>query len=55
MTVEERKQKINNYLEQLEKEIETLKENISELKEKLEKAKTHYDIEMLMHFYKKND
>lgn len=55
MTVEERKQKINSYLEQLEEEIETLKENISEFKEKLEKAQTHYDIEMLMHPDKKND
>lgn len=55
MTIEERKQFINNYLDQLEKEIETLKENISEFKENLEKAQTHYDIEMLMHPDKKND
>ena len=32
MTIEERKQDLKSYLEQLEEEIETLKENISEVK-----------------------
>ena len=50
MTIEERKQFINNYLEQLEEEIETLKENISEFRGKLEKAKTDDDFEMLKYF-----
>ena len=40
MTIEEKKQAMNCYLDQLEEEIETLKENISEFKEKLEKAQT---------------
>ena len=48
MTVEERKQFINNYLEQLEGEIETLKENISEFKKKLENAHTHEDLNRIM-------
>ena len=48
MTVEERKQFINNYLEQLEEEIKTLKENISEFKKKLENVQTHDDLDRLM-------
>ena len=50
MTIEERKQAMNCYLEQLEEEIETLKENISEFKKKLEKALTDDDFEMLKYF-----
>ena len=50
MTIEERKQAMNCYLEQLEEEIETLKKNISEFKEKLEKAQTDDDFEMLKYF-----
>ena len=50
MTIEERKQAMNCYLDQLEEEIETLKENISEFKEKLEKAQTDDDFEMLKYF-----
>ena len=50
MTIEERKQAMNCYLEQLEEEIETLKKNISDFKEKLEKAQTVYDFEMLKYF-----
>ena len=50
MTIEERKQDLNCYLEQLEEEIETLKENILEFKEKLEKAQTDDDLEMLKYF-----
>lgn len=50
MTIEERKQDLNCYLDQLEEEIETLKENISEFKEKLEKARTDDDFEMLKYF-----
>ena len=50
MTIEERKQDMNCYLEQLEEEIETLKENISEFKKKLEKAQTDDDFEMLNYF-----
>ena len=48
MTVDERKQFINNYLEQLGEEIETLKENISEFRKKLEKAQTHDDLDRIM-------
>ena len=50
MTIEEKKQAMNCYLDQLEEEIETLKENISEFKEKLEKAQTVDDFEMLKYF-----
>ena len=50
MTIEERKQDLNCYLDQLEEEIETLKENISEFKKKLEKAQTDDDFEMLKYF-----
>ena len=50
MTIEERKQAMNCYLDQLEEEIETLKENISEFKEKLEKAQSDDDFEMLRYF-----
>ena len=50
MTIEERKQAMNCYLEQLEEEIETLKENMSEFKKKLEKARTDDDFEMLKYF-----
>ena len=50
MTIEEKKQNLNCYLEQLEEEIEILKENISEFKKKLEKAQTDDDIEMLKYF-----
>ena len=50
MTIEERKQAMNCYLEQLEKEIETLKKNISEFKEELERAQTVYDFELLKYF-----
>ena len=50
MTIEEKKQDLNCYLEQLEEEIEILKENISEFKKKLEKAQTDDDIEMLKYF-----
>ena len=50
MTIEERKQDMNCYLEQLEEEIETLKENISEFKGKLEKAQTDDDFENLKYF-----
>lgn len=50
MTIEEKKQDLNCYLEQLEEEIEILKENISEFKKKLEKAHTDDDIEMLKYF-----
>ena len=50
MTIEERKQTMNCYLDQLEEEIETLKENISEFKQKLEKAQTDADFEMLKYF-----
>ena len=48
MTVDERKQFINNYLEQLEGEIKTLKERISEFKKKLENAQTHDDLDRIM-------
>lgn len=50
MTIEEKKQDMNCYLEQLEEEIEILKENISEFKKKLEKALTDDDFEMLKYF-----
>ena len=50
MTIEERKQAMNCYLEQLEEEIEILKENISEFKKKLEKAQTDDDFELLKYF-----
>lgn len=50
MTIEEKKQEMNCYLEQLEEEIEILKENISEFKKKLEKALTDDDFEMLKYF-----
>ena len=50
MTIEEKKQAMNCYLEQLEEEIEILKENISEFKKKLEKAQTDDDFEMLKYF-----
>lgn len=50
MTIEEKKQDMNCYLEQLEEEIETLKENISEFKKKLEKSQTDDDFEMLKYF-----
>ena len=50
MTIEEKKQDLNSYLEQLEEEIEILKENISDFKKKLEKAQTDDDIEMLKYF-----
>ena len=50
MTIEEKKQDMNCYLDQLVEEIETLKENISEFKEKLEKAQTDDDFEMLKYF-----
>ena len=50
MTIEERKQDMNCYLDQLEEEIETLKDNISEFKKKLEKVKTDDDFEMLKYF-----
>ena len=50
MTIEERKQAMNCYLDQLEEEIETLKENISEFKEKLEKAQSDDDFEILRYF-----
>ena len=50
MTIEEKKQDLNCYLEQLEEEIEILKENISDFKKKLEKAQTDDDIEMLKYF-----
>lgn len=50
MTIEEKKQAMNCYLEQLEEEIEILKENISEFKKKLEKAETDADFEMLKYF-----
>ena len=48
MTVDERKQFINNYLEQLEEEIETLKERISEFKKKLENVQTHDELDRIM-------
>ena len=51
MTIEERKQDLICYLEQLEKEIETLKENISEVKKKLEKIQTDDDLEMMLKCY----
>ena len=51
MTIEERKQDLKSYLEQLEEEIETLKENISEVKKKLEKIQTDADFEMLLKDY----
>ena len=50
MTIEEKKQDLNCYLEQLEEEMEILKENISDFKKKLEKAQTDDDIEMLKYF-----
>ena len=50
MTIEEKKQDMNCYLEQLEEEIEILKENISEFKKKLEKVQTVDDFEMLKYF-----
>ena len=50
MTIEERKQAMNCYLDQLEVEIETLKKNISEFREKLEKAQTDDDFELLKYF-----
>lgn len=50
MTIEEKKQDLNCYLDQLEEEIETLKENISEFKEKLEKVRTDADFEELRYF-----
>ena len=50
MTIEERKQDMNCYLDQLEEEIETLKENISEFKKKLEKVQTVADFEELKYF-----
>ena len=50
MTIEERKQALNCYLDQLEEEIEILKENMSEFKKKLEKAQTDDDFEMLKYF-----
>lgn len=50
MTIEERKQDMNCYLDQLEEEIETLKENISEFKKKLEKVRTDADFEELKYF-----
>ena len=50
MTIEEKKQAMNCYLDQLEEEIEILKENISEFKKKLEKAQTDDDFEMLKYF-----
>lgn len=50
MTIEERKQDMNSYLDRLEAEIETLKENISEFRKKLEKARTVDDFEMLKYF-----
>ena len=50
MTIEERKQTMNCYLDQLEEEIEILKKNISEFKEKLEKVQTVDDFEMLKYF-----
>ena len=50
MTIEERKQDLNCYLDRLEEEIETLKENISEFKKKLEKVQTDDDFEMLKYF-----
>ena len=51
MTIEERKQDLNSYLEQLEEEIETLKENISDVKKKLERVQTDDDFEMLLKGY----
>ena len=50
MNIEEKKQDMNCYLEQLEEEIEILKENISEFKEKLEKVRTDNDFEALKYF-----
>ena len=50
MTIEERKQAMNCYLGQLEKEIKTLEKNISEFKEELERAQTVYDFELLKYF-----
>ena len=50
MTIEERKQAMNGYLDQLEEEIETLKENISEFRKELERAQTLYDFELLKYF-----
>ena len=50
MTIEERKQAMNCYLDQLEEEIEILEENIAEFKEKLEKAQSDDDFEMLKYF-----
>ena len=50
MNIEEKKQDMNCYLEQLEEEIEILKENISEFKEKLEKVQTDNDFEALKYF-----
>ena len=50
MTIEERKQDMNCYLDRLEEEIETLKENISEFKQKLEKVQTVDDFENLKYF-----
>ena len=50
MTIEERKQAMNCYLDQLKEEIEILEENISEFKEKLEKAQTDVDFENLKYF-----
>ena len=50
MSIEEKKQEMNCYLDQLEEEIETLKENISEFKKKLEKARTDDDFENLKYF-----
>lgn len=51
MTIEGRKQDLNCYLEQLEREIETLKENISDFKKKLEKVQTYAEFEMLLKCY----
>ena len=51
MTIEERKQDLKSYLEQLEEEIETLKENISEVRKRLEKIQTDDDFEMLLKYY----
>ena len=47
MTIEERKQDLNCYLEELEQEIETLTKNISEVKKKLENIQTYGDFEIL--------
>ena len=51
MTIEERKQDLICYLEQLEEEIETLKENISDVKKKLENIQTDSDFEKLLKDY----